>query len=332
MTLTSSTSNEIGQHLALDVQGFDAMRAMAKSSPQAGMKAVAQQFDAIFTQMMLKSMRDATPSDGIFDSNASAMYTSMLDGQLAQQMSTRGIGVADLMLNQLPHGSAKPGGALDAGGSAAMNALAKAYGNTGTMAASEPLTMATAMQGATRPPLAATSGGSPTQAAFVDKLAEPAQAASAATGVPAHFILGQAGLESGWGKHEILNADGTTSHNIFGIKAGKGWSGKTVSALTTEYVNGQPQQVVGKFRAYGSYEEAMTDYAHFLKSNPRYANVLKSSSDPVSFANGMQQAGYATDPRYAQKLLSAMARAQPAIDAVVARKPQVNLGSGAVST
>ena len=109
--------------------------------------------------------------------------------------------------------------------------------------------------------------------AFVDRLAVPAQAASAATGIPARFIIGQAALESGWGKREIKNADGSTSHNIFGIKATKDWTGKTVDAVTTEYVNGQPQKVVEKFRAYDSYEDALTDYASVLKNNPRYAPV-----------------------------------------------------------
>ena len=112
---------------------------------------------------------------------------------------------------------------------------------------------------------------SPKVDAFVDKLAAPAQAASAATGIPARFIIGQAALESGWGKSEIKKADGSTSHNVFGIKATKDWTGKTVTTVTTEYVNGKPQRTVEKFRAYDSYEDAMTDYASLLKSNPRYA-------------------------------------------------------------
>ena len=133
-----------------------------------------------------------------------------------------------------------------------------------------------------------------------------AQAASAATGIPARFIIGQAALESGWGKREIKNADGSTSHNVFGIKATKDWTGKTVSTLTTEYVHGKPQRVVEKFRAYDSYQEAMTDYASLLKGNPRYAQVINSAHDVKGFANGMQRAGYATDPHYAKKLMSIM--------------------------
>ena len=324
---TTNTANDLTQRFALDVQGFASLSAQAKASPQAGMKMAAQQFDAVFTQMMLKSMRDATPQDGPFDSHDSATFTSMMDQQMSQQLSKKGIGVADAMLKQLmrnqgmPVGNG-PGGAGGAGGlggmanalgggsggeegqTAALNALAKAYGNAhanGQLAMGKGYSANSAFT----PPLRG-NGTSPKVDAFVDKLASSAQAASAATGIPARFIIGQAALESGWGKSEIKKADGSTSHNVFGIKATKEWTGKTVSTLTTEYVNGKPQRVVEKFRAYDSYQEAMTDYASMLKGNPRYAQVINSSHDVNGFANGMQRAGYATDPHYARKLMSIM--------------------------
>lgn len=137
-----------------------------------------------------------------------------------------------------------------------------------------------------------------------DQLATPAQAASAATGIPARFIIGQAALESGWGRSEIRKPDGTTSYNVFGIKATRDWIGQTVSTITTEYVNGKPQHMVEKFRSYDSYEEAMYDYANMLKATPRYAQVLSGSHDVKGFASGMQRAGYSTDPHYAEKLIS----------------------------
>jgi len=323
-TNTGNLSNDLTDRFALDVQGFGALSAQAKASPQAGMKMAAQQFDAVFTQMMLKSMRDATPQDGPFDSHDSATFTSMMDQQLSQQLSKKGIGVADAMLKQLMRnqgmqvgdGANGAGGLAgmanafgggsggDAGQSAALNALARAYGNAqanGQLALGRPYSANSAFT----PPLRG-DGSSPKIDAFVDKLAAPAQAASAATGIPARFIIGQAALESGWGKSEIRKADGSTSHNVFGIKAGRDWTGKTVSTVTTEYVNGKPHRCVEKFRAYDSYEEAMADYTSMLKSNPRYAQVIHSSRDVNGFANGMQRAGYATDPHYAKKLLSIM--------------------------
>jgi flagellar protein FlgJ len=316
---TTNTSNDLTQRFALDVQGFASLSAQAKASPQAGMKMAAQQFDAVFTQMMLKSMRDATPQDGPFDSHDSATFTSMMDQQMSQQLSKKGIGVADAMLKQLMRnqGMQVSGGANGAGGltgmdgmggdegqSAALNALAKAYGNAqanGQLALGKGYSANSALT----PPLRG-DGSSPKVDAFVDKLAAPAQAASAATGIPARFIIGQAALESGWGKSEIKKADGSSSHNVFGIKATKDWTGKTVSTVTTEYVNGKPQRTVEKFRAYDSYQEAMTDYASLLKGNPRYAQVINSSRDVNGFATGMQRAGYATDPHYAKKLMSIM--------------------------
>ncbi|MFM0338726.1 flagellar assembly peptidoglycan hydrolase FlgJ [Paraburkholderia fungorum] len=317
----ASAANDLNQRFALDVQGFAKLSAQAKASPQAGMKMAAQQFDAVFTQMMLKSMRDATPQDGPFDSHDSATFTSMMDQQLSQQLSQKGIGVADAMLKQLMRnqgmqvsggagGSSGGMGALgggsggDEGQTAALNALAKAYGNAqanGQLATGKGYSANSALT----PPLRG-DGSSPRVDAFVNKLAEPAQAASAATGIPARFIIGQAALESGWGKSEIRKVDGSTSHNVFGIKATKDWTGKTVSTVTTEYVNGKPQRTVEKFRAYDSYQEAMTDYASLLKGNPRYAQVINSSHDVNGFANGMQRAGYATDPHYARKLMSIM--------------------------
>ncbi|MEM5338646.1 flagellar assembly peptidoglycan hydrolase FlgJ [Paraburkholderia azotifigens] len=301
---TRNAANDLTNRFALDTQGFDAMRAQAAANPREAMKSAAKQFDAVFTQMMLKSMRDATPQDGPFDSHDSATFTSMMDQQLSQQMSSKGIGVADAMLKQLMRNSGVSADDSNAGNNVALNALAKAYANPASNGALKMGRGYTANSALT-PPVRG-DGSSDKVDAFVDKLAAPAQAASAATGIPARFIIGQAALESGWGKREIKKSDGSTSHNIFGIKATDDWNGKTVATVTTEYVNGRPQRVVEKFRAYDSYEEAMTDYASFLKSNPRYAQVINSSRDVNGFAQGMQRAGYATDPHYAKKLISIM--------------------------
>jgi flagellar protein FlgJ len=275
-------------------------------------------------------MRDATPADGILDSNDGKQYQSMLDQQLSQQLSSKGVGVADALIKQLSRnlgganagaaaggagspaalgnlfggGAAGAAGGGDEGDAAMMSALARAYSNAqanGSLASDKGYTA----QSALTPPLRG-KGDSPKVDAFVEKMAAPAQAASAATGIPARFIVGQAALESGWGKGEIKNADGSPSHNVFGIKATSDWTGKTVSTVTTEYIHGVAHKVVEKFRAYSSYAEAMTDYASMLRDNPRYASVLSTSHDAASFAHGMQKAGYATDPHYAKKLISIM--------------------------
>ena len=115
-------------------------------------------------------------------------------------------------------------------------------------------------------------------------------------------MVAQAAHESGWGQHEIKNADGTSSHNLFGIKAGADWKGATTQVTTTEFTDGQAQKVTAKFRAYASYQESFQDYAQLMKNSSRYSKVMTGSGTAQGFAQGLQQAGYATDPAYAAKL------------------------------
>lgn len=117
-------------------------------------------------------------------------------------------------------------------------------------------------------------------------------------------MIGQAALESGWGKREIKGSDGTSSHNLFGIKANASWKGKVVEAMTTEYVNGIKQKRIEKFRAYDSYAETFQDFAKLMKNNPRYERVMANLDNVNNYAAAIQKSGYATDPNYASKLIS----------------------------
>jgi flagellar protein FlgJ len=145
-----------------------------------------------------------------------------------------------------------------------------------------------------------------TQADFVHQHSAAANRVEAATGIPASFMIGQAGHETGWGKHEIKRKDGSNSFNLFGIKAGASWTGKVAEITTTEYVDGVAQKKVAKFRAYGSYQEAFQDYARMISESPRYEKVRAQGKSAQSFAQGLQKAGYATDPQYAAKLTHAI--------------------------
>lgn len=269
---------DLSGKLAIDAKGVGDLRQAAREKSPEALKAAARQFEALFMNMMMKSMREASPQEGLFDNDQSRMYTSMLDQQLTQKLASRGVGLADMLVRQLsPAGtdaltdSGIPGMPLPAGGN---------------------------LNGAGKP----AAGQSQHIAAFQEKLAPFAEEASRTTGIPAKFMLGQAALESGWGRREITGRDGTASHNLFGIKAGSGWQGKVVETATTEYVNGVPQTRIEKFRAYDSYADAFKDYANLLSSNPRYEAVLANAGDAASFAQGLQRAGYATDPNYAAKL------------------------------
>ena len=247
--------------LAADSQALDRLRFQARQAPDQALKQVAQQFEMVFLNMMMKSMRDATPQDGMMDSEQTKLFTGMLDQQLAQEMSKRGVGLAEVMVRQL------------SGHQAPVAAPASAA------AAYQPMS----------------------QQDFIARMQPHAERASRATGVPADFIMGQAALESGWGRREIKNPDGSSSFNLFGIKAGSDWKGKVAEVTTTEYHNGVASKQVARFRAYDSYAESFQDYARLLSENPRYAGAL-GQTNAVDFAQSLQKAGYATDPRYADKL------------------------------
>ncbi|HET6317220.1 MAG TPA: flagellar assembly peptidoglycan hydrolase FlgJ [Chloroflexota bacterium] len=147
-----------------------------------------------------------------------------------------------------------------------------------------------------------TSKVGPRQAEFLKEHQSAARAAEAQSGIPATFMVAQAAHESGWGKHEIKNADGSASFNLFGIKAGANWKGPVAEVTTTEYIDGVARRVVAKFRAYASYADSFSDYAKMMKDSPRYAQVVASAGSAQGFAQGLQRAGYATDPAYADKL------------------------------
>jgi flagellar protein FlgJ len=267
--------------LALDPRALERLRADAGAAPEKAVRDASKQFEVMFVNMLMKSMRDAAPQDGPFDSDQTRMYTSMLDQQLAQTMASKGIGLADVMARQLTKTTTPSANPVTPG---------TAQTTTDKTASTE------------ADPARPTVRRNARARRFIDKMWPHAVEASRATGIPPQFILGQAALESGWGAREIRTSDGRSTHNLFGIKAGRSWTGQTSSTGTTEYAQGTKQRAVEKFRSYGSYAEAFRDYANLLKNNPRYAQALQAGADPAAFAQGLQKAGYATDPAYASKL------------------------------
>ena len=278
---------DISGNFALDVQGVEKLRLKANTDEKGAIKLAAQQFESLFLGMMLKSMRDASPKGGLFDSEQTDLYTGLLDQQLSQKLAaTKGFGFADIMVKQL---------------TSALDRIAQP-GESGDGKPVPPeMPPSTVVE---QPPAVEASApshaGSPQD--FVNRVWPHALAAGRSLAIPPHFLIAQAALESGWGQHEIRAADGTSSHNLFGIKAGKNWTGPVVEAPTTEYINGVPRKSVARFRAYASYGEGFRDYAKLLRQNPRYAPLLEQGQDPAGFARGLQGAGYATDPMYADKI------------------------------
>lgn len=287
------------QRFVLDQKTAGDLRAKLKQDPQAGLKQAAQQFEGMLLQMMLKGMRDATPQDGLLDSEQSRFFTSVLDQQLAQNLSGK-MGFAKLIEQQL-------GSQLSADSAQLAPAAALAAAKTAALAAGSGAerirsTPATAVAASADAPVFAQGAASGAAGGdFVSRVWPHAVEAAQSTGVPPRFLVAHAALESGWGKSEIRAADGSPSYNLFGVKAGRGWQGASVEVPTTEYVNGVAQTVREKFRVYASYAEAFNDYASLLRSNPRFSGVL-GKQDGMEFARSLQQSGYATDPQYADKL------------------------------
>jgi flagellar protein FlgJ len=223
-------------------------------------------------------MRESTMASGMLDNEGSKLGNEMLDTQWAAKLSGQAGGLSDVIARQLERHMGLTPGPIPKGDSANKTPA--------------DLTRAAA---ATRIPQQSAAN-------FVQQHEDAAQAASSTTGIPASFMLAQAAHETGWGRKEIRHADGETSYNLFGIKAGANWKGPVAEVMTTEYIGGQARKVVQKFRAYASYAESFADYAKLMKDNPRYEQVVSSGSDPRAFAQGLQKAGYATDPAYADKL------------------------------
>ncbi len=282
-------TSSFSQSLAADVQSLDSLKLEAgKNTPQA-IKETAKQFESLFMKELLKSMRDATVKSGMLDNPGSDLGADLLDQQFAVQMSGQPGGLSDLIAQQLTR---------------QMNPSAD-----GTVKAANPQPADPARNVG---PAASPAGGktvkAPTagQVAFVNKLSDVAAKVERSSGIPAGFMLGQAGHETAWGQHEIKMKGGAPSFNLFGIKAGAGWTGKVAEVTTTEYTNGVAEKKVARFRAYDSYEDSFKDYARLITESPRYAQVKQQTASVHAFASGLQKAGYATDPDYANKLSRAI--------------------------
>jgi flagellar protein FlgJ len=310
--IRQTAPNDLSASLALDSKGMGELRQSARAGSPEALKAASTQFEAMFINMMMKSMREATPQEGMLDNQQTKMFTTMLDQQTSQNLAKKGVGLADVLIRQLSKSTQQQALGAEPTQAGHDDAFSRALLDQAklqrSIAASGGSGLGTAAVDVSS---SATASGKPAHVrAFQDKLASHAEEASRATGIPAKFMLGQAALESGWGRREIKGRDGSNSHNLFGIKAGPEWTGKVVETSTTEYVNGKPHSKVERFRAYDSYADSFKDYGRLLSTNPRYQHALASAngSDAAGFARGLQRAGYATDPNYANKLASIIKR------------------------
>jgi peptidoglycan hydrolase FlgJ len=262
--------------LVSDPTTLAGLRRQANGQSPEALRETARQFESLFTTMMLKSMRDATPGESLFGSEQQDFYQDMFDQQLAVQLSSgKGLGLADMLVRQLMQSAGVVGESSPA--AAAESEMVKQPGTA-----------------ALWPPRSRDD--------FISTLLPAAREAGHKLGVDPTHILAQAALETGWGQHMPVGRDGQPSFNLFGIKSGSAWQGEFVTSATREFEGGRMRNVDAGFRAYSSPQESIRDYVSFLGSSPRYAQVLGTGADTQAFARGLQDAGYATDPQYATKL------------------------------
>lgn len=276
-----------------NLQGFGDLRRMAREESPEAAEATARQFEALFIQMMLKSMREATPVDEAMASEQVTFFQGMLDQQMALEMSQgEGIGLRDAIMRELlPSGQEPHAGPLN---------MPTTRAPTRPSPSERALVDVAGMLNAGN-----TQNWHPeTPDEFIQTLWPQAQQAARELNVPAEVLIAQAALETGWGRHIIPKGQGESSFNLFGIKADSRWQGERAHVQTLEYVDGVPERQRAAFRAYPSLEDSFNDYVNFLQQNPRYRDALAQAPDAEGYVRGLQAAGYATDPRYADKILS----------------------------
>ncbi len=305
------TDASIGHSLSTwtDLSGFNALRMQAQQDGKAALPAVARQFEAVFTQMMLKSMRDASPSDPEFDSQATDTWRDLYDQQLSLDLAQhgKGLGIAEMLVRQLgghtgTHATDASQDSHDAASAASSHPDSQATGLPVDNWSSRVMHVADQLLDRGGKALGHWMPESATQ--FVRDLAPHAMAAAKKLGLSFRLLLAQAALETHWGRNIPGDHLKGSSFNLFGIKAGGSWSGDRVNVPTLEYEGGIPVRRIAQFRSYASAREAFDDYANLIGGDPRYAGVRGHGDDAMSFASGLVDGGYATDPEYASKVMA----------------------------
>lgn len=318
---SNSNANMRDAFIYNDLQGLQNIKHQAKGeNSDEALRAVSQQFEAMFLQMIMKSMRDATNSlneDSLLNTQYTEQFQEMHDEQLVQNLSMQGgLGLSEVLYQQLSRDPERPTGnnvpdmlPLDNTGRPILptqgprreredDELNDEYGFNGE---DTPNLQAHTPEGG-RPADDATMMEFESPEQFVQAVWPHAQETARELNADPRYLVAQAALETGWGQHVIDRGNGDSSHNLFNIKADNRWQGDSARVTTREYLQGRPVNVEADFRAYDSVQQSFDDYQQFLQDNPRYENALAVSEDGAAYAQALQDAGYATDPAYAEKI------------------------------
>jgi len=313
-----------------DLQGLDQLRQKAQSNSQDSLREVANQFESMFATLLINSMRQANEAfetDSPFNNKQTKFYTDMQDKQLALDISRQGsLGLADALVRQLdPNSIAAPK-------SVPVDQLTMANNKQQTMFDLDKFLPAiefnkpdqsdvkthfvptTQSESATQPVQRITQSNRQSnkqpdftdKESFIETLLPYAKKAAQILGISPAVLVAQSALETGWGKKIINRADNQSSFNLFNIKANKGWQGDHVTKNSLEVEEGIGIKRRSNFRAYNSLAQSFDDYRHFIVTNKRYQGALQQGTNAGRYIEELQQAGYATDPQYADKIKNIM--------------------------
>ncbi|MEZ9981258.1 flagellar assembly peptidoglycan hydrolase FlgJ [Vibrio cyclitrophicus] len=296
-------NNDIG--FIHDIGSLDRLRQQAvngeEGSEKEALTAAAKQFESIFTSMLFKSMRDANSSfkSDMLNSQNEQFYRQMQDDQMASELSASGsLGLADMIVAQLSAGQASDATEDKVRSEGFDTSLQRPqYSGRSEDRVSEVQPASAVKQ--------LVSFDSPES--FVTSMKPYAEKAASALGVDSSLLLAQAALETGWGSKMVKNSLGN-SNNLFNIKADRSWKGDKVATQTLEFHGKTAVKELASFRSYSNFEDSFNDYVKFLNENPRYETALQHQGNSENFIKGIHQAGYATDPNYADKVLRVKAK------------------------
>lgn len=295
----SIADNSAGGYV--DFTRFSSMRSRAHRDGDGAMQQVADEFEAMFAELMLKAARESDMGEGMFNSSELDTYHELLDGQLAQALAkSQDFGFGKMLSQQFAGALAQAKARAGEGGTSALPNI-DSLKRIETPLRGGVTMLPPALRESALRQRAEVSGD---RQAFIDELTPVAQSAAGSLGVAPRALMAQAALESGWGKHVIRMPDGSSSHNYFGIKASADWHGAVVKVTTTEYIGGRALTVNANFRAYPDAKSAFSDYVDFIARNPRYEQALAHGANADQYARHLEAAGYATDPNYANKIMA----------------------------
>ncbi len=289
---------------ANDIKGLDELRRAAQSGDSKALDEAAKQFEAIFVQMMLKSMRKAqdvmADKDSPFNSEQVKFYRDMHDTQIASDLASNGsIGLADIIVRQLGKtgDGYMPAGALRNNGN--LSSI-----NRNTISSTQKAQNEILGEQSIKTFQSFKTAAFENAQSFIEQLYPAAQKAAEQLGIDPKALLAQAAIETGWGQHMIHNTSGENSHNLFGIKADRRWQGDRAMVDTIDFEKGVAATIKAPLRVYDSFADSMQDYVGFVKQNPRYDEAVNQSQSPLNYFSELQKAGYATDPEYANKVIN----------------------------